>query len=65
VFAIAIALLVLDLAVDAAPGARLLGALADLWPSYLASATSFCMIGLVWMGHHVIVSLSTHAIGDS
>jgi len=59
VFAIAITLLVLDLVIG--PGARghLLRAMADLWPSYLAYATSFFMIGLVWMGHHVMVSIST------
>jgi len=60
VFAIAITLLVLDLAVDSAARPHLLRALAELWPSYLAYATSFFMIGLVWMGHHVIVEISTH-----
>jgi uncharacterized membrane protein len=59
VFAIAITLLVLDLAVGSAAQGRLLRALAELWPSYLAYATSFFMIGLVWMGHHLIVSIST------
>jgi uncharacterized membrane protein len=59
VFAIAITLLVLDLAVGPAARGQLLRALAELWPSYLAYATSFSMIGLVWMGHHLIVSIST------
>jgi uncharacterized membrane protein len=59
VFAIAITLLVLDLAVASAARGHLLRALAELWPSYLAYATSFFMIGLVWMGHHLIVSIST------
>jgi uncharacterized membrane protein len=58
VFAIAITLLVLDLTIATAAGKHLLRALIDLWPSYLAYLTSFCTIGLVWMGHHVIVSLS-------
>jgi len=59
VFAIAITLLVLDLAVGTGAHRHLLHALADLWPSYLAYATSFFMIGLVWIGHHAIVSIST------
>jgi len=59
VFAIAITLLVLDLAIDAGARGHLARALGELWPSYLAYATSFFMIGLVWMGHHVIVSIST------
>lgn len=58
VFAIAITLLVLDLTISAAGGKHLLRALIDLWPSYLAYLTSFSIIGLVWMGHHVIVSLT-------
>ncbi|MBV9337821.1 MAG: DUF1211 domain-containing protein [Solirubrobacterales bacterium] len=59
VFAIAITLLVLDLTVGAAAHRHLLRALLDLWPTYLAYVTSFFMIGIVWMGHHVIVSIST------
>ncbi len=58
VFAIAITLLVLDLTISAAGGKHLLRALIDLWPSYLAYLTSFSIIGLVWMGHHVIASLT-------
>lgn len=58
-FAIAITLLVLDLAIRADARGHLLRALAELWPSHLAYATSFFMIGLVWMGHHVIVTIST------
>ena len=59
VFAIAITLLVLDLAIGASGRRHLLHALVDLWPSYLAYVTSFFMIGLVWIGHHVIISIST------
>ena len=59
VFAIAITLLVLDLAVDTAARRNLLHALFELWPSYMAYVTSFFMIGLVWLGHHVIFSTST------
>jgi uncharacterized membrane protein len=51
VFAIAITLLVLELKV---PGASVpLGpALLGLWPSYLAFATSFVTIGIMWVNHH-------------
>jgi TMEM175 potassium channel family protein len=63
VFAIAITLLVLDLAIGVGAHRHLLRALVDLWPSYLAYVTSFLMIGLVWMGHHVIVSISTGVDG--
>jgi TMEM175 potassium channel family protein len=59
VFAIAITLLVLDLAIGTGARGHLLRAMADLWPSYLAYITSFFMIGLVWMGHHVIFSISS------
>jgi len=59
VFAIALTLLVLDLAVGTAARRHLLHALVELWPSYLAYVTSFFMIGLVWIGHHVIMSTSS------
>jgi uncharacterized membrane protein len=53
VFAIAITLLVLDLAV---PGARqeLLHAFFREWPAYLAYVVSFSSIGAIWLGHSVI-----------
>jgi TMEM175 potassium channel family protein len=54
VFAIAATLLVLEIGVDA--GTRDLGsALLHLWPSYLAYATSFITIGIIWMNHHTCV----------
>ena len=55
VFAIAATLLVLEF--SAAPGSDLGTELLHLWPSYLAYATSFLTIGIIWMNHHHTVSL--------
>jgi len=59
VFAIAITLLVLDLAVPArdevSPGG-LAAALADQWPSYFAYLVSFLVIGIIWVNHHTMFS---------
>jgi uncharacterized membrane protein len=54
VFAIAITLLVLDIATP--PGARehLLRSVAELWPSYLGYVVSFATIGAIWLGHNAI-----------
>lgn len=52
VFAIAITLLVLAIAVPP-PGAALGAHLLRLWPSYLAYAVSFLVIGAIWINHHV------------
>jgi uncharacterized membrane protein len=54
VFAIAITLLVLDIAVPASAGAHLLSSVADLWPSYLAYVVSVFTIGATWLGHVAI-----------
>jgi uncharacterized membrane protein len=51
VFAIAITLLVLNLAVPHVTG-HLLQRLASQWPSYLAYLVSFLVIGIVWINHH-------------
>ncbi|MDQ2943183.1 MAG: TMEM175 family protein [Candidatus Dormibacteraeota bacterium] len=53
VFAIAITLLVLEIKVpplDTVLGAELL----RLWPSYLAYAVSFLVIGAIWINHHAM-----------
>jgi uncharacterized membrane protein len=55
VFAIAATLLVLEFSVGSAAGADLGSALLRLWPSYLAYATSFLTIGIIWMNHHQCV----------
>jgi TMEM175 potassium channel family protein len=55
VFAIAITLLVLEIAVPHVEHPSELGqALRDLWPSYLAYATSFLTIGIMWINHHTV-----------
>jgi uncharacterized membrane protein len=57
VFAIAITLLVLDLAVppreESADGG-LGAALAHQWPAYFAYLVSFLVIGIIWINHHAV-----------
>jgi len=61
VFAIAITLLVLDLKVPApsaaAHGLGLGALLLRQWASYLAFATSFAFIGIMWINHHRLFTL--------
>jgi uncharacterized membrane protein len=56
VFAIAITLLTLDLALPPSThdlgGRSLLSAMGHLWPSYLAYVTSFATILIMWFNHH-------------
>ena len=65
VFAIAITLLIIevrvpsDQAVEAAGG--LWRALVLLWPSYLAYAISFLVIGIMWINHHNIFNFIARA----
>ncbi len=54
VFAIAVTLLVLDIAVPASAEAHLLRSIADLWPSYLGYVVSVSTIGAMWLGHNAI-----------
>jgi uncharacterized membrane protein len=54
VFAIAVTLLVLDIAIPAGTGAHLLRSVARLWPSYLGYVVSFSTIGAIWLGHNAI-----------
>ena len=54
VFAIAITLLILDVAVPASAFDHLWEGIAHEWPSYLAYVTSFVTIGGLWMAHHAI-----------
>ena len=53
-FAIAITLLVLDIAIPASTDKDLLRSLGHLWPSYLAYVVSFATIAAMWLGHNVI-----------
>lgn len=54
VFAIAMTLLVLDIKVphDLTPDRTLAQALVGQWPTYLAFATSFATILIMWVNHH-------------
>ena len=52
VFAIAITLLILEIKVPEA--GNLSQGLLDLWPSYLAYAVSFIVIGAIWINHHAM-----------
>jgi uncharacterized membrane protein len=52
VFAIAITLLILEIKVP--PTANLGNGLLQLWPSYLAYAISFVVIGAIWINHHAM-----------
>ena len=61
VFAIAATLLVLSFSVGSVAGSTLDTALFHLWPAYLAYATSFLTIGIIWMNHHHCVLLMERA----
>jgi uncharacterized membrane protein len=55
VFAVAITLLALDLAVGGPGDGTLAHKLASKWPSYLAYVISFFTIGIIWVNHHTLV----------
>ena len=59
VFAIAATLLVLEFSVT--DGGDLGHQLLHLWPTYLAYATSFLTIGIIWMNHHFCVETMARA----
>jgi uncharacterized membrane protein len=61
VFAIAITLLVLEIAVPADSADDLLGAVLDEWPSYLGYLVSFATIGAVWLAHTAVTELVARA----
>ena len=61
VFAIAITLLILEIAVPAGSEDDLLQALIEEWPAYLAYLVSFATIGAVWLAHTVITEYLDHA----
>lgn len=52
VFAIAITLLVLEIKVPESE--NIATGLLNLWPSYLAYAVSFIVIGAIWINHHAM-----------
>src|SRR5919198_5010225 len=53
VFAVAITLLVLEIAVPT--GDDLWRQLKDEWPSFAAFAVSFWVIGIIWVNHHGVI----------
>jgi uncharacterized membrane protein len=60
VFAIAITLLVIEISVpivDSARASDLVEALAGQWPSYLAYAVTFFLVGAYWINHHRMFAL--------
>jgi len=60
IFAIAATLLILNVQVARAPAGQLTRQLLDLWPSYVAYATSFITIAVMWLNHHAIFSRVAH-----
>jgi uncharacterized membrane protein len=59
VIAVAITLLVLNIAVPHPPlpeGHTLAGELGRNWPVYAAYVTSFLTIGIIWINHHIMIS---------
>ena len=54
VFAVAITLLALDLAVGGPGHGSLAHQLADHWPSFTAYVVSFFTIGITWVNHHAL-----------
>jgi uncharacterized membrane protein len=54
VFAVAITLLALDLAVAGPGHGSLAHQLGDRWPSYAAYLVSFFIIGITWVNHHAL-----------
>ena len=55
VFAIAATLLVLEFSVHPRPPSLEYQLLHQLWTSYLAYATSFLTIGIIWINHHHVM----------
>lgn len=58
IFAFAATLLILNLAVS--EGSPLGQQLLDIWPSYVAYAVSFTIVGIIWMNHHLVMHQISH-----
>jgi uncharacterized membrane protein len=56
VFAVAITLLALNLAVAGPRHGPLAHLLADQWPAFVAYLISFFTIGIIWVNHHALLS---------
>ena len=52
VFAIAMTVLVLGIAVPNVPEGKLWHELVELWPKFASYALSFVMLGVLWIGHY-------------
>jgi uncharacterized membrane protein len=63
VFAIAITLLVLELAVSESAADDLVRGILEQWPAYLAYVTSFLTLGAVWIGHSAVTGALRGADG--
>jgi uncharacterized membrane protein len=66
VFAIAITLLIIEVAVPHVGQGELARGLRDLWPSYFGYALSFFTIGIMWMNHHAMfrdIERQDHILG--
>jgi uncharacterized membrane protein len=57
VLAIAATLLILDVRATGTPLGR---ELVHIWPSYVAYATSFTTIGIIWVNHHTVIDQLSH-----
>jgi uncharacterized membrane protein len=56
VFAIAATLLILNVDAQVGEGSSAIGnRLLAIWPSYIAYATSFVTIGIIWSNHHTVM----------
>lgn len=55
VFAVAITLLALNLAVAGPGHGPLMHQIADHWPAFVAYLISFATIGLIWVNHHALI----------
>ena len=56
VFAVAITLLALNLAVAGPGHGTLASQLANHWPAFLAYLISFFTVGIIWVNHHALLS---------
>jgi uncharacterized membrane protein len=56
VFAVAITLLALDLAVKGPGHGNLAGLLGERWPAFVAYLISFFTIGIIWVNHHTMMN---------
>jgi uncharacterized membrane protein len=56
VFAVAITLLALNLAIEGPGHGKLIDQLGQHWPSFVAYIISFFTIGVIWVNHHALVA---------